>query len=294
MYSLIQYGSGYFQTLYGDKQYEKTVWFMALLNTSSKAAVALQKNKEILLNNIHDGKALHLTLLTLHFNLRAPREILDIILPNTSGVRQLHPRITAIVNKAYNETFRVAKPVLQQIPSIYFMMNSFMAKDMIMPDSQQQIITDFRMRIYQEITKLFQEKGYTIVKPFDTTTDPEYVIISVVKGADRPIPIYAVPSYDYGKGIWSPHVSIGNIQDVKIKNPALCKKFEERVIEITHNPGEFANTKIEKFRLDTRIGKCPVYRWVGRDFYHIGKLRDPDDMKINMDTDITHVIVGSK
>jgi hypothetical protein len=293
MYSLVQYGSGYFRTLHGDKQFEKTVWFMAQLKPSSGAAISLQKNKDTLLNNITDGRALHLTLLTLHFNMKAPTEILDIILPKIAGARQLHPRITAIVNNAYDETFRRDKPVLEQVPSIYFMMGSFIAKDMIIPDGQQQIITDFRMRIYQEITKLLASNGYTIVRPFDTITDPEYAIISVVRGASRPIPIYAIPAYDFGKGIWSPHVSIGNIQDIKIKNPTLFKKFEEKVIEIARNPGEFANTKIEKFQLDTRIGKCPVYRWVGRDFYYIGKLNDPDDIKINMDTDITHVVVGS-
>ena len=290
-HKLNQYGSGYFQTLHGSKDYEKTVWFMAQLDPSSYTARILQQNKDILLNNISDGRSLHLTLLTMHFNLRADKEVLDIILPVISGQRRLHRRITDIVNAAYDQTFRLNKPVLRQIPAMYYMMGPFMAKLFVMRDREQEIITHFRMMIYKEIEKLFAERGYTIVKPIDTTTNPEYAIVSVVKGASLPIPIYAIPEYDYGRGNWTPHISVGNILDIKTKNLALYQKFEQKVIDRATNPGDFAGTKIEKFKLDTLRGKLPVYRWAGVDFFHIAKLNDVEDMNINMATDITHVVV---
>lgn len=289
-YKLNQNAGGYFATLHKDKNKEKRIWFMAQLNTASYAAQVLQTNKDILLNKKDDMRFLHLTLLTMHFNLNAPEEVLNIILPNG----QLHPRITAMVNMAYNNTFRAAKPVLFQVPSVYFMMNSFMAKVMVMRDKEQIIITHFRMQIYAEITKLFEENGYTIKKPFDTTTDPEYTIVSVFKGASAPIPIYAIPAYDYGTGNWSPHISIGNILDIKDKNTELFRKFEKKVQERAIDPRDFAGKKIEKFKLPTLSGlKLPIYRWAGTDLYHIAKLYDPEDMTINMDRDIVRVIVDN-
>ena len=64
------------------------------------------------------------------------------------------------------------------------------------------IITDFRMMFYKYIESIF---GKPIIKNKVDSSGNLYYLLE---------PLFAVPDFNYGKGNWSPHISIINTNDL--------------------------------------------------------------------------------
>lgn len=86
--------------------------------------------------------------------------------------------------------------------------NKFYGKKYKLDQQEEHRITDFRRDIYSEIQRRLGNPKVDFDK-----TDPEYVIFKY-NGAD----MIAVPSYSWGAGNWTPHLSILNMGDIKNNN----------------------------------------------------------------------------
>jgi hypothetical protein len=295
-------GGGYFKQLNQlspPAQQEKTYYIMAELNPESSITRTLQRNKDRLLANNPNGKNLHLTMLTIHINLQAPAEVLEIIHPRgVDGQSRLHQDIVDILNPAYDVVFRnPMNPIkLRTVKGYYQIMGQFMSKQCFIKGND---ITDYRMQIYRVITRLFTKKGYNL--NIDKTSNAEYVIVSAVKGASQPVPIYAIPKYDFGTGVWSPHISLAQIAgdtkntDIKSLNPPLYGKIEAHIKDAHSNPAKYGfdgNNELSRIPLTTSDGtQYKVYKDSGIELYKLADLQDPDEKiaLIDMNIDISHV-----
>jgi len=295
-------GGGFFKQLNQaapPARQEKTYYIMAELNPASHITRTLQRNKDKLLANNPNGKNLHLTMLTIHINLQAPKEILEIIHPQgADGQSRLHSDIVNILNPAYDAVFRnPANPIkLRTMKGLYAIMGQYMSKKCFKKGDD---ITEYRKHIYRVIINLFRKQGYTL--NIDKTSDPEYVIVSAVKGASQPVPIYAIPKYDFGTGVWAPHISLAQIagdtknMDIKSLNPPLYGKIEAHIKDAHMNPAKYGfdgNSKLSRMPLNASDGKqYKVYEDSGIELYKLAGLQDPDETiaHIDMNTDISHV-----
>jgi hypothetical protein len=299
----IMEGGGYFKQLNQaapPSRQEKTYYIMAELNPVSDVTRFLERNKARLLANQPNGRKLHLTMLTIHINLQAPKEVLEIIHPQgVDGQSRLHPDIVNILNPAYNTVFRNPsnKIKLKTVKKYYQIMGQFMSKQCIVKGTA---ITDYRMQIYNVITTLFRQKGYTL--SIDKTSNVEYVIVSAVKEGVS-VPIYAIPKYDFGTGNWTPHISLAQIagdtqrnKDIKSINPPLYRKLEAHIIDAHNNPANYGfdgTSELSRMPLITDDGKqYKIYKDSALILYDLAGLQDPDEkITIDMDTDINLVTI---
>jgi len=274
-------GGGFFHTQNGGR--DKTFYFMAQLKQGTDAFKELEKNKLALLNGVDNYHTLHSTLLTLTLNLDAP--MITII---SSDKKKLHPNITTNIDKFYNETFRKDKPELLQVPTLHYIMGEWISKPFVTKISKDRVITDFRMKIYTEITNLFAAKGYTI--SIDKITYPQHIVAYANKNGAKTA-IYAVPKYDFGIGQWEPHISYGKISDIRNHNPALYKQYET-LVEDPNTPATYGYRPIQATSSIIVKGKqYQLYKDSGSVLFSLTGRNEPE-YKVNMDTDISGVVIG--
>jgi hypothetical protein len=75
--------------------------------------------------------------------------------------------------------------------------------------SVQELVTQFRLSIYTLIKQLLQQYNVTLSSTY-TTIQNGGVTFYVYSDSNN-IPLYGIPDYYYGKGIWEPHISVAKL-----------------------------------------------------------------------------------
>lgn len=128
-----------------------------------------------------------------------------------------------IIGKFYSETFKKYQVKLKYCQGKYDLLgqtkNKFLVKIYNVPTENNRIITHFRKKFYQ-----YLESKLGRMKITDNSKNNGYAIFEL-DGK----PLLAIPSYYYGIGKWTPHISIVNTADVKLYNKDLYGKYESKI-----------------------------------------------------------------
>ncbi len=299
------FGGGYFRDI---GRNEKTFYFMAHLKNSgvlSKGNRELHSHQESIMKG-HTAHMLHVTLLTLSVNLNAPRNIRGILVNDNN---ELHKDIRDNVNKFYDDTFRSetdrTKPprratTINHLPSYYQIMGNWLSKPFVVEyDDQEIVITEFRMKIYEIITRLFTLNGYKLSIDRDSNTD--HVIVSAIDNHTKiSTPIYSIPKYDFGRGNWHPHISLAKLRDDRRRdciytyNQDLYRRYMVTVRDPkTAEKEGFNKGVINKNNpiIDVDGKQYTSYKDGGIVLFKLTELIDTE-YTINMDTDISGVVIS--
>lgn len=127
--------------------------------------------------------------------------------------------------------------------------NKFFVK--LYEPNKELAITKFRTLFYKYLKK---ELGKYTIKKNNKGKKIYYVFVFNNK------PLFAVPDFYYGKGVWKPHVTIFNINDLKKHNRSLYNKYDKKrtkkeKLQVLFTP--IINKKLEP------IGKIRMYKDIG-------------------------------
>jgi hypothetical protein len=246
-------GGGYFKDIAGAGKMtnHKSYYIMADIGNPAINA-AFNQRRNCILGGASGGN-FHLTLLTIEINrdLKPYAQLLEDSIKMADGKTQktLKPILQQMVTDAYNDTFMKSRVVLIQERGQYHKMGSYFAKRYPIA-SDAQILTDSKGNITPTISA-FRKSFYDKLRKylgvdftFDTTSNSTYVLaVDKYKNV-----IFAIPRYDFGTGVWDPHVSIIKEDEIRISNPALYGK-----ITSTMTPDE----EILKCLLPHRFNELP-------------------------------------
>jgi hypothetical protein len=220
-------GGGYFKDI-GTGTNHKSYYIMADIGNPA-INTAFNQRRNCILGGASGGN-FHITLLTIEINrdLKPYAQLLEDSIKMADGKTQktLKPILQQMVTDAYNETFMRSRVILTQERGKYHKMGSFFAKRypiasdaQILTDSKGNItptISAFRKSFYDKLRKYL---GVSFT--FDTTSNSNYVL---AVDANKDV-IFAIPRYDFGTGVWEPHVSIVKENEIQISNPTLYGKI---------------------------------------------------------------------
>jgi hypothetical protein len=259
-YKLNQKAGGYFYDTRG-KGSEKSCNILAYLHKGSSTYRVLQKNKDILLDYNDNGLSLHVTLLNVLICLNVPDHIKKIILDDSGEIR---PELNAKVKQFYIMTFGSSGIHLGDgsIGDTYTIKGEWLAKVLKVNDPMHQnIISQFRTLFYNEIKKMYGQYGYTL----DRVILPNYTVSRIISGPGihTSIEIYAVPSYYYGVGTWTPHISLCSIPHIKTFKRLLYAEFEREAIKLARNPALQVGLTVAKKQLDVNGTKYNMFEESG-------------------------------
>ena len=123
------------------------------------------------------------------------------------------------------------------------------------------IISQFRTLFYNQIKNMYGQYGYTL----DRVVLPNYTVSRIISGPGihTPIEIYAVPSYYYGVGTWTPHISLCSIPQIKTFKRQLYTEFEREAIKLARNPALQVGLTVAKKQLDVNGTKYNMFEESG-------------------------------
>lgn len=257
---LNQTAGGYFYDKMG-KGSEKSCNIFAYLDRRSATHSLLQKNKNLLLDDHDNGYMLHITLLNILISLNVPDNIKRIMLDGTGNIK---PEIKKAVEHFYNITFKTSGIHLGDgsIGDTYTIKGEWLGKVLKVNDPRHQnIISDFRKLFYDYIRDMYGQYGYKL----DRVILPNYTVSRIISGPGitSPIEIYAVPSYYYGIGKWTPHISLCSISHIKMFKRRLYDIFEREVIKLAKTPALQVGLTIAKKQLDVDGTKYNMFEESG-------------------------------
>lgn len=266
------YGGGYFYNI--RKGSEKSCNIIAYLTDTSETFKLFQRNKRLLLNGGDNGKQLHITLLNILFNKDAPQAIKDVLLDAQDNIK---PHIATAVSDLYSDLYKANAPILIDgtIGESYVIKGEWIAKVLDFQNpSDRDSISKFRRGFYHLITNEFLQRGYRLNRE---ENKQNHTVTSVVAGPGiyHPIEIYAVPSYYYGQGVITPHVSLCSIPDIKLNNRRLYDDFELECITLAGDKSLHEGLTASKKQLDIGGGQMiQLYEESGLILESMGKLVD--------------------
>lgn len=171
----------------------------------------LDERRKVLLNGkLPKKNILHITLLQFEINDSNPN----------SNIFQKKDFLENI-RKFYDETFGTKNVKLEYSLGMYDLLGQsdkkFYVKKYCVEKCSKNVITNFRKKIYKYLeTKLGKE---TII---DKKIGEEEFKSFCYQGQE----LFCVPKYYYGSGVWEPHISIVNTEDIKLHNDTLFKKYQ--------------------------------------------------------------------
>lgn len=190
-------GGGFFK-----KGYESTYFYIMAKITNDYIYSRLDERRKAILGENASLKNLHITLFQCEINQNHPNA-------NVFQNVDFHEHI----KKSYVDAFSKNNITLTSKLGEYDILgtdNKFLVKKYTANDSQ--IITEFRKQIYQYLDKQF---GSGIKK------EKQDFVVYNYNGQD----LIAVPRHSHGVGVWTPHVSIINTNELKKLNPTLYNQY---------------------------------------------------------------------
>lgn len=169
-----------------------------------------ERRKTLLNGNLPSNNILHITLLEFIINKKNPNSF---IFENQEFITK--------IGKFYEETFRNEKVKLIYELGSYDLMGKtkkkFYVKKYHLEENKTNIITSFRKKIY----KYLEER-----------LGGEWIISNKIIGSDsfksfsyNGEELFSVPIYYYGVGVWTPHISLVNTDDLKTYNEELFEVY---------------------------------------------------------------------
>lgn len=223
-------GGGYFSK----EIPHRTYYIMANISKPELITALNNRRDDILLRN-GESHTYHLTLLTIELNrsLKIYADRLENLVTKSDGqkIKILKPEIQKMVFDAYNETFKKSRVVLSQERGRYYKMGNFYAKKYPIKSDESKLkfrdnnvptINAFRIKFYEKL-RIHLGVNFT----WDIT-DPNYAL-AINESKDI---IFAVPKYDFGIGIWEPHVSIVKDTEISDYNKDLFRKLQSSFPEL--------------------------------------------------------------
>jgi hypothetical protein len=196
--------------------FNNTTKFYLMANITDKYIYdRLDERRDILLNGHQSTKSmLHVTLLQLDINQGNPNSF---IFYNETFHNALR--------KFYNSSLVKHKVSLTSKLGEYDILgksdNKFFVK-VYKPD-QPLVITKFRMMFYKYLESLF---GKPIIKTKLDSSGNVFYLFYYPNDSLRPL--FAVPEFNYGKGKWTPHISIVSTKDLQRHNVPLYNKYMDQ------------------------------------------------------------------
>ena len=200
----------------GGGLFSNTTKFYLMANITNQYIYDRLNERRNTLLNVHQTAniPLHITILQLDINQNNPNSFIF-----------NNPQFHKALRKFYNATIIKNKVTLTSKLGDYDILGQadkkFFVK-MYKPD-QPMIITKFRMMFYKYLESMFGKP--TIKTKLDHSGNKFYVFYYPNHGLK---PLFAVPEFNYGRGKWTPHISILSTNDLKRYNTSLYNQYENQ------------------------------------------------------------------
>lgn len=211
-----------------------TFYIMASINKKSQIQNNFSNRIQRFTKTIPSGSNLHITLLTLHLNKNHPNFNIFYSTNFLNDAVKLYKNIFQneyLESKTGNyDSFGKSQSFFNITPSNLAQIkknkeSKFFVRKYKLPNGKENLITEFRTNFYKllnaHLNILTNSNQKFVIKKIPN--NPQNIAIEV---SYNNIPLYAVTTHYFGKGVWEPHISLFSNIDFYNNNQALYSQFQ--------------------------------------------------------------------